>query len=148
MCVNMYADKELSSLCVGIMVINLLSLDEHTNICISLTILVWMSLLEQLLSSEEHEWKEDTRCVCMYLFVSGGFTLHQMDSVALIPLFSHTQTHRARTSVCVCLPNVWGNACVCMSEMISVHCYLSEREWWEGRQPSVMLIDTCCKIDS
>lgn len=90
----------------------LLFLDEHTKMGISLTILVQMSLLEQLLSSEEHEWKEDTCCVCMDLFVSGGFTLHQMDSVALIPLFSHTRTHKARTSVCVCVCPMCGEILV------------------------------------
>ncbi len=66
-------------------------LDEHTNIVICLTILVQMSLLEQLLSSEEHEWKEDTCCVCMDLFVSGGFPpdgLCCFDS----PVLPHTDT--------------------------------------------------------
>lgn len=41
---------------------------------------------------------------------------------------THRHTHRARTSTCVCLPSVQGNACARISEMISVHCYFSERE--------------------
>lgn len=129
MCVNMRTVEELWSLCVAKRLFDF-------------AFFRWtykyqfdrfgVNVLEQLLLSEEHEWNAKTFCIFMYLYVSGGWNIQMLRHSTRWTLFPRfpclPQTQRI--CVCVCLSNEWKTTYTCMTEMISVHCYLSEKERW------------------